>query len=141
MPTLSSTDDGALILDESGVPKQGTMSVGVARQYCGRLGKVNTCQVGVYLGYANAWHTCLVDYPVPLPAGILDTGHTPSHQMWRPQRSGVSDKTMLLKAGGIRLYRKAFPLFLGLILGEFIVGGGWVIARLLWDTEVYSFYR
>ena len=50
-------------------------------------------------------------------------------------------KPVLLKAGGIRLYRKALPFFLGLILGEFIVGGTWVIIRLLWDIEVYSFYR
>lgn len=67
-------DDGALILDESGVAKQGTMSVGVGRQYCGRLGKVDNCQVGVYLGYANAHHTCLVDYRLYLPESwIQDT--------------------------------------------------------------------
>lgn len=71
---LGDLDDGALILDESGIPKQGSMSVGVARQYCGRLGKVDSCQVGVYLGYANAHHTCLVDYRLYLPESwIQDT--------------------------------------------------------------------
>ncbi|MBI1929587.1 hypothetical protein HYR99_35740 [Candidatus Poribacteria bacterium] len=50
-------------------------------------------------------------------------------------------KTMLLKVGGIRLYRKALPLFLGILLGEFIVGGAWVLVRLFWNIEVYSFYR
>ena len=44
---LGDQDDGALIIDESGIEKQGKMSVGVARQYCGRLGKVENCQVGV----------------------------------------------------------------------------------------------
>src|SRR4051812_33296730 len=37
------------VIDESGFPKKGSASVGVARQYCGRLGKVDNCQVGVYL--------------------------------------------------------------------------------------------
>jgi len=46
---IGDDDDGALILDESGIPKQGKLSVGVERQYCGRLGKVENCQVGVYL--------------------------------------------------------------------------------------------
>jgi len=50
-------------------------------------------------------------------------------------------KTTLLKVGGIRLYRKALPLFLGLILGEFIIGGGWVLVRLIWHVSAYSFYR
>jgi SRSO17 transposase len=42
--------DAVLVLDGSGFPKKGTESCGVARQWCGRLGKVDNCQVGVYLG-------------------------------------------------------------------------------------------
>lgn len=71
---LGDPSDGALILDESGIPKQGKMSVGVARQYCGRLGKVDNCQVGVYLGYSNPYHASLVDYRLYLPESwILDS--------------------------------------------------------------------
>ena len=50
-------------------------------------------------------------------------------------------KSLILKFGGIRSYRKALPLFLGLILGEYTVGGAWVLVRLLFNIEVYSFYR
>ena len=50
-------------------------------------------------------------------------------------------KTAILKFGGIGLYRRARPIFLGLILGEYIVGGAWVVIRLLFNVEVYSFYR
>jgi SRSO17 transposase len=44
--------DGIIIVDGSGFPKKGTASCGVARQWCGRLGKVDNCQVGVFLAYA-----------------------------------------------------------------------------------------
>jgi len=44
--------DAVFILDPSGFPKKGTASCGVARQWCGRLGKVDNCQVGVFLAYA-----------------------------------------------------------------------------------------
>ena len=45
--------DGVVLIDESGVVKQGSESVGVAAQYCGAVGKVANSQVGVYLGYAG----------------------------------------------------------------------------------------
>lgn len=50
-------------------------------------------------------------------------------------------KNLILRFGGIRLYHRVLPLFLGLILGEFIVGGTWVVVRLIWGVSVYSFYR
>jgi SRSO17 transposase len=58
---------GILVLDPSAFPKKGTDSVGVARQWCGRLGKVDNCQLGVFLGYvSNNGHT-LVDERLYLP--------------------------------------------------------------------------
>jgi SRSO17 transposase len=44
---------GILVVDETGFPKQGTHSAGVARQYSGTLGKIANCQVGVFVGYAG----------------------------------------------------------------------------------------
>ncbi len=53
--------DGVLVFDPSAFPKQGKESVGVARQWCGRLGKIDNCQVGVYLAYASREEHALVD--------------------------------------------------------------------------------
>jgi len=60
-------DEKALILDESGVAKQGNQSVGVERQYCGALGKVDNCQVGVYIAYSNGTEATLIDKRLYLP--------------------------------------------------------------------------
>ncbi len=51
--SLEDADDGVFLIDESGMPKQGRHSAGVAHQYCGALGKVCACQVGVFVGYAS----------------------------------------------------------------------------------------
>ena len=53
--------DGVIVFDPSGFKKQGKASVGVARQWCGRLGKIENCQVGVYLGYVSRKEHALVD--------------------------------------------------------------------------------
>ena len=92
---------GALILDESGNPKQGDKSVGVARQYCGRLGKVDNCQVGGFVAYAQAGQTTLIDKRLYLP------------QVWtadpdRCRQAGVPEAEIV--------FRKKSELGLALIL-------------------------
>jgi SRSO17 transposase len=59
--------EGVVIFDESGFPKKGHASVGVARQYCGTLGKVDNCQVGVFAAYASRHGYALVDKRLFMP--------------------------------------------------------------------------
>jgi SRSO17 transposase len=59
--------DGVLVFDPSAFPKKGAASVGVQRQWCGRLGKLENCQVGVYLAYASRREHALVDVRLYLP--------------------------------------------------------------------------
>lgn len=66
------TPEGIFVLDESGFPKQGRQSVGVARQYCGALGKVGNCQLGVFLAYVSARGHALVDKRLYLPPPWTD---------------------------------------------------------------------
>jgi SRSO17 transposase len=53
--------EAVFVLDPSAFPKKGTASCGVARQWCGRLGKVENCQVGVFLAYAAPRGCALVE--------------------------------------------------------------------------------
>ena len=55
------------MLDGSDFAKQGRKSVGVARQYCGRLGKVANCQAGMFLAYVSPLGRALVDKRLYLP--------------------------------------------------------------------------
>jgi len=59
--------DGVLVFDPSAFAKHGTESVGVQRQWCGRLGKIENCQVGIYLGYVSRRDHALVDFRLYLP--------------------------------------------------------------------------
>ena len=59
--------DAVIVFDPSGYPKKGAKSVGVARQWLGRLGKVDNGQVGVYMGYASRVEHTLVDTRLYLP--------------------------------------------------------------------------
>src|SRR3954470_24511691 len=66
---------GVLIADGSDVVKQGTHSVGVARQYCGASGKRDNCQAGVYLAYASSRGATLLDRRLYLPAAWFADDH------------------------------------------------------------------
>jgi SRSO17 transposase len=59
--------DGVLVFDPSAFPKKGQASVGVQRQWCGRLGKIDNCQVGIYLAYVGRAEHTLVDVRLYLP--------------------------------------------------------------------------
>ena len=59
--------DGVIAFDPSSFPKRGTHSVGVKRQWCGRRGKVDNCQVGVFMGYVSRHDYALLDFRLSLP--------------------------------------------------------------------------
>jgi SRSO17 transposase len=59
--------DGVIAFDPSSFPKRGTHSVGVKRQWCGHRGKVDTCQVGVFMGYVSGQEHALLDFRLSLP--------------------------------------------------------------------------
>jgi SRSO17 transposase len=90
----------ALIIDESGFAKKGECSAGVARQWNGRLGKVDNCQVGVFAALAHGETACLVDAELYLP------------EDW------VTDAERCADAGipkAARVYRSKAEIALGLI--------------------------
>lgn len=59
--------DGVIVFDPSAFAKKGTKSVGVARQWCGRHGKVENCQVGVYMAYVSRIEHAIVNTRLYLP--------------------------------------------------------------------------
>ena len=59
--------DGALIFDESSFVKKGQDSIGVSRQYCGTIGKVDNCQVGVFAAYVSEHGYSLIDKRLFIP--------------------------------------------------------------------------
>lgn len=67
MPHLEPSADGFFIVDDTGFPKKGRHSVGVARQYCGVLGKQDNCQVAVSVSLANAQASVPVNFQLYLP--------------------------------------------------------------------------
>ena len=60
--------DAVLVVDETGFLKKGDRSAGVARQYSGTAGKVENCQIGVFVGYASRLGQTLLDRALYLPA-------------------------------------------------------------------------
>src|SRR3954449_9287938 len=63
---------GVLIVDETGFIKKGTRSAGVGRQYTGTTGKIDNCQIGVFLGYATDAGRALIDRELYLPKSWVE---------------------------------------------------------------------
>ena len=65
-------DEGILVVDETGFLKQGKKSCGVQRQYSGTAGRIENCQIGVFLTYASSKGHCPVDRRLYMPKDWMD---------------------------------------------------------------------
>src|ERR1700734_1645360 len=77
--------DGVLVVDETGFLKKGTRSAGVQRQYSGTAGRVENCQLGVFLAYAGPRGRALIDRELYLPRSWTEDRE-------RCQAAGIPDE-------------------------------------------------
>ncbi len=87
---LGGHSDCSLSVDETGFPKKGKASVAVNRQWCGRLGKVDNCQVGVFANLCNGSNHTLVDCRLYIPEDWIDDPE-------RCRKAGIPDKDIVFK--------------------------------------------
>ena len=87
--------DAVWVLDGSDFPKQGRKSAGVARQYCGRLGKVANCQAGMFLAYVSPLGRALVDKGLYLPESWTSDQDRCEAAGVPEERQGYRSKTQL----------------------------------------------
>jgi SRSO17 transposase len=106
--------DGIFVVDESGVVKKGKDSVGVASQYCGHVGKVENCQIGVYLSYVSAHGHGFLDRRLYLPACWAED--TPRRDKAHvPEDIGFKTKPQLALEMFVAIHKAGFP-------GEWLTG-------------------
>jgi SRSO17 transposase len=86
--------NGVLVLDETGFLKKGRHSAGVARQYSGTAGKVDNCQIGVFLSYASPLGHALLDRELYLPREWTDDRER-CRQAGIPEDRGFATKPQL----------------------------------------------
>src|SRR5216684_10577 len=94
-PAESAAPFPVLVMDESGFPKRGRHSAGVQPQYCGSSGRIENCQVGVFLSYVTARGHALIDRELYLPEDWCDdplrrqAAHIPEHLTFqtKPERA------------------------------------------------------
>jgi SRSO17 transposase len=126
--------DAVLVFDPSAFPKKGAASVGVQRQWCGRLGKVENCQVGVFLGYVGDDDRALVDFRLYLPREWAEDGK-------RRKKAGVPRDARYRTRHELALemlQRRGGALPHGWVAGDDEMGRpAWFRKRLADDEERY----
>ena len=100
--------DGVLIIDETGFLKKGTKSVGVQRQYCGTAGRIENCQIDVFLAYASHAGRAFLDRELYLPqVWAEDTERR--HEAGIPDAVTFATKPEVAKAMLERTFAAAVP--------------------------------
>lgn len=112
-----SDPDGVWSLDGSDFPKKGKESVGVARQYCGRLGKIDNCQAGVFLAYASRKGYALLDRRLFLPEDWFS-----KEQKERWQKCRIPEGTTFKMKWELALEMLEKAVASGLFAGRWVTG-------------------
>ena len=116
----------AWIIDDTGFPKKGKHSVGVARQYCGQLGKQDNCQIAVSLSIANRQASLPIAYRLYLPQEWTDDKD-------RRQRAGVPEDIKFATKPQIALKQIARALQDGVPQGAVLMDAGYGVNTALRD--------
>src|SRR3954447_18240085 len=112
-------EDAVLVIDETAFVKKGRHSAGVARQYCGTLGKVENCQVGVFLAYGSRRGHALIDRRLYLPeAWAGDAGRRRAAKV--PEDVPFLTKPAIARAMIARALDAGVPC--GWVLGDEVYG-------------------
>jgi hypothetical protein len=74
------------------------------------------------------------------PVGLAVSSSWAMNYMWFPLFIAWVAKTAILRGSGLKGYRVALPFFLGLVLGEFVIGGFWNLIGLIFGLEIYRFW-
>jgi SRSO17 transposase len=114
------------IVDDTGVSKKGTHSVGVARQYCGELGKQDNCQVAVTLSVANDHASLPIVHCLYLPRPWADNPV-------RQARAGVPDEVTFHTKPEIALAQIPAVLEVGIVPATVLADAGYGV-----DTEFHN---
>lgn len=102
------TPEGVLVVDETGFLKKGTKSVGVKRQYSGTAGRIENCQIGVFLAYASARGRAFIDRELYLPEEwATDTGRR--REAGVPERVEFATKGQLAQTMLARAFAAGVP--------------------------------
>lgn len=101
-------------------------------------------QGAIALGFAVAWslmwlRTRLTSFPFH-PIGFAISGSWAMNLVWLPIAITWLIKLFIVRYGGLSLYRQLLPFFLGLILGEALVGMGWSLIGVAFNIPAYSFW-
>jgi SRSO17 transposase len=119
---------GVLVVDETGFLKKGTHSVGVSRQYSGTAGRVENCQVGVFLGYASRYGHTLIDRRLYLPKAWTDDRE-------RCRKASVPDEVAFATKPAMAREMIAGALDAGLscawVLADSLYGSDYALRRML----------
>ena len=123
--------NGVLVLDETGFVKKGRHSAGVARQYTGTVGKVENCQIGVFLGYASPLGQALVDRELSRPQEWTNARER-CRQAGIPENRGFATKPQLARQMLARAFAASVPA--KWVTGDCVYGDnrglrGWLEAR------------